>query len=214
MAVKQWTVLCNRTKWSTWSPLADDVLHDMCYFIHHKWFELKEIRRKKWYHSFQVNYVGSRMLLSYLYFLHLFFISQSKHAFMATYFALDNLVWAGKVGLFKVHNTPSYQFWCEIWPQYWWDIDVTRTYSLFKTQDKKHIDLISKISLYFFVGGCTASSIAEVVNLSSLLLCFLVWKVCFLRKSCCLWYFYLQLYQLILLMRKDKLNVSSSTKIF
>lgn len=63
------------------------------------------------------------------------FLGKSKNSLMATYLALDNLVWAGRVGIYK---------------------------------NKQHTELVSSISLYFFLGGCACSSLSELLQL--------VWK--------------------------------------
>eukprot|EP00250_Pteridium_aquilinum_P015868 c22810_g1_i3 orf=290-985(+) len=63
------------------------------------------------------------------------FLGRSKNALMAVYLALDNLVWAGSVGIYK---------------------------------NKRHTELVSNVSLYFFLGGCAASSLNELYQLIQL----------------------------------------------
>lgn len=67
--------------------------------------------------------------------LQLMILGKSKNFLMATYLALDHLVWAGRIGIIK----------------------------------NKHAEFISRVSLYFFLGGCACSSISELHKVVSIL---------------------------------------------
>ncbi|KAH7277058.1 hypothetical protein KP509_39G032300 [Ceratopteris richardii] len=59
-------------------------------------------------------------------------LSKTKSSFTATFFALDQIVWAGRTGIYK---------------------------------NKERTELISKISLYCFLGGCSTGAILEFIEL-------------------------------------------------
>ncbi|KAI5069502.1 hypothetical protein GOP47_0015803 [Adiantum capillus-veneris] len=59
-------------------------------------------------------------------------LAKTKSSLMATFLALDQIVWAGRTGIYK---------------------------------NKERTELISKISLYCFLGGCSTSSLLEFVEL-------------------------------------------------
>lgn len=64
--------------------------------------------------------------------LPLVLLAKSKSSLMATFLALDQIVWAGRTGIYK---------------------------------DKERTELISKISLYCFLGGCATNSLLELAEL-------------------------------------------------
>lgn len=68
--------------------------------------------------------------------LPLVLLGKSKNALMATFLALDQVVWAGRTGIYK---------------------------------NKERTELISKISLYCYLGGCTCNSLLEASLLMALL---------------------------------------------
>lgn len=64
--------------------------------------------------------------------LPLVLLAKSKSSLMATFLLLDQIVWAGRTGIYK---------------------------------NKERTELISKISLYCFLGGCTTNSLLELAEL-------------------------------------------------
>lgn len=64
--------------------------------------------------------------------LPLVILAKSKSSLMATFLALDQIVWAGRTGIYN---------------------------------NKERTELISKISLYCFLGGCTTNSLLELAEL-------------------------------------------------
>lgn len=64
--------------------------------------------------------------------LPLVLLGKSKNSLMASFFLLDQVVWAGRTGIYK---------------------------------NKERTELISKLSLYCYLGGCTCNSLLELLHL-------------------------------------------------